>query len=119
MGHPGRPTAGRLKEGNRWPYRSGRRAGRGGTRGERGGRGPLPPTASARSVISPSFPTGYAGTAGTTGAGRRGRLRSSRARGRSSPLERALGIKFRNRDIRQTALTHRSYAFEQSTEPTN
>jgi ribonuclease III len=40
-------------------------------------------------------------------------------RGRSSPLERALGIRFKSRAIREAALTHRSYAFEQSTGETN
>jgi ribonuclease-3 len=40
-------------------------------------------------------------------------------RGRASPLERALGIRFRSRELREAALTHRSYAFEQSTGETN
>jgi ribonuclease III len=40
-------------------------------------------------------------------------------RGRSSPLERALGIRFKSRAIREAALTHRSYAFEQNTGETN
>ncbi len=45
-------------------------------------------------------------------------MRSSR-RGRSSPLELALGIRLRDRDLRETALTHRSYAFEHNTARTN
>jgi ribonuclease-3 len=40
-------------------------------------------------------------------------------RGRASPLERALGIRFKSRAIREAALTHRSYAFEQNTGETN
>jgi ribonuclease-3 len=49
-------------------------------------------------------------------------LRSSRrprTRGRSSPLERVLGIRFKNRAIRESALTHRSFAFERNTAETN
>lgn len=47
-------------------------------------------------------------------------MRSSRrARGRSSPLERAIGVRFKSPDIREAALTHRSYAFEQSSAQTN
>jgi ribonuclease III len=40
-------------------------------------------------------------------------------RGRASPLERALGIRFKSRAIREAALTHRSYAFEQNSGETN
>jgi ribonuclease-3 len=34
-------------------------------------------------------------------------------------LEQALGIRFRDPDLRQAALTHRSFAFEQGVQPTN
>ncbi len=40
-------------------------------------------------------------------------------RGRASRLERALGVRFRDARIRDSALTHRSYAFERGTEETN
>jgi ribonuclease-3 len=35
------------------------------------------------------------------------------------PLEEALGIRFRDAALREAALTHRSFAFEQGVEPTN
>jgi ribonuclease-3 len=35
------------------------------------------------------------------------------------PLDAALGIRFRDQALRETALTHRSYAFEQGVEETN
>jgi ribonuclease-3 len=37
----------------------------------------------------------------------------------NTPLERALGIQFRDASLREAALTHRSFAFEQGVEPTN
>jgi ribonuclease III len=40
-------------------------------------------------------------------------------RGRATRLERALGVRFRDSRVRDSALTHRSYAFEQGTEETN
>jgi len=40
-------------------------------------------------------------------------------RGRGSPLERTLGVRFKSRAIREAALTHRSYAFERNTGETN
>ena len=36
-----------------------------------------------------------------------------------SPLERALGIRFRTADLREEALSHRSFAFERGTKTTN
>jgi ribonuclease-3 len=36
-----------------------------------------------------------------------------------TPLERALGVRFRRSDLREVALTHRSFAFEQGVLPTN
>jgi ribonuclease-3 len=45
--------------------------------------------------------------------------RRTRTRGRTSPLERVLGIKFRSGAIREAALTHRSFAFERNTAETN
>jgi ribonuclease-3 len=40
-------------------------------------------------------------------------------RGRATQLERALGVRFRDRHIRDASLTHRSYAFEQDRDETN
>lgn len=40
-------------------------------------------------------------------------------RGRATPIERALGVRFKDAGLRQMALTHRSYAFEQDTTETN
>jgi ribonuclease III len=40
-------------------------------------------------------------------------------RGRATPLERALGVRFRDRFLREAALTHRSYAFERGLTETN
>jgi ribonuclease III len=40
-------------------------------------------------------------------------------RGRAIPLERALGVRFRDRGLREAALTHRSFAFEQDATETN
>lgn len=40
-------------------------------------------------------------------------------RGRVSPLERTLGVRFKSRAIREAALTHRSYAFERNSGETN
>jgi ribonuclease-3 len=37
----------------------------------------------------------------------------------TTPLEQALGIRFRDPALREAALTHRSFAFEQAVEPTN
>lgn len=37
----------------------------------------------------------------------------------ATPLERALGVRFRDRALRRSALVHRSYAFEQETEESN
>ena len=37
----------------------------------------------------------------------------------TTPLEEALGIRFRDAALREAALTHRSFAFEQGVEPTN
>ena len=37
----------------------------------------------------------------------------------ASPLERALGFRFKDPELRQAALTHRSYAFEQGGQVTN
>jgi ribonuclease-3 len=37
----------------------------------------------------------------------------------TTELEQALGIRFRDPDLRQTALTHRSFAFERGVQPTN
>jgi ribonuclease-3 len=39
--------------------------------------------------------------------------------GRSSPFERALGVRFKDHGLRAMALTHRSYAFEQGTAENN
>jgi ribonuclease-3 len=48
-------------------------------------------------------------------------LRSSRTRlrGRATPLERTLGIRFKSPRLRDVSLTHRSYAFERETGETN
>jgi ribonuclease III len=43
----------------------------------------------------------------------------SRVRRRRTPLERRLGLTFRDRDLFRHALTHRSYAYEQGGLPTN
>lgn len=40
-------------------------------------------------------------------------------RGRPTPIERALGVRFKDTGLRQMALTHRSYAFEQDSTVTN
>ena len=40
-------------------------------------------------------------------------------RGRATPLERALGVRFRDRALRDAAFTHRSYAFERELTETN
>jgi ribonuclease-3 len=40
-------------------------------------------------------------------------------RGRATPIERALGVRFRDPALRQLSLTHRSYAFEQDLTETN
>jgi ribonuclease-3 len=40
-------------------------------------------------------------------------------RGRATPLERALGVRFKDRALREASLTHRSYAFERELEETN
>jgi ribonuclease III len=40
-------------------------------------------------------------------------------RGRAGPLERAIGVRFKDAKIRQASLSHRSYAFEQGLEETN
>jgi ribonuclease-3 len=40
-------------------------------------------------------------------------------RGRATPLERSLGVRFRDRRMREWALTHRSYAFERDLGETN
>ena len=63
----------------------------------------------------PSCPTGSAGTAGTTRVVKRSRSSSAwpRARpGGAEALDRILGVRFRDASLRQLALTHRSYAFE-------
>jgi ribonuclease-3 len=38
---------------------------------------------------------------------------------KETPLERALGVRFKSPTLREAALTHRSYAFEQGVHPTN
>lgn len=40
-------------------------------------------------------------------------------RGRTTPIERALGVRFKDPKLRQMALTHRSYAFERDQTETN
>jgi ribonuclease-3 len=40
-------------------------------------------------------------------------------RGRATPLERALGVRFKDPRMREAALTHRSYAFERDLAETN
>ena len=40
-------------------------------------------------------------------------------RGRATPIERALGVRFKDAGLRQMALTHRSYAFERDQTETN
>ncbi|HKX25048.1 MAG TPA: ribonuclease III [Actinomycetota bacterium] len=40
-------------------------------------------------------------------------------RGRATPLERALGVRFKVPRLREAALTHRSYAFERDRDETN
>jgi ribonuclease III len=40
-------------------------------------------------------------------------------RGRATPLERALGVRFKDPRLREAALTHRSYAFERDRDETN
>jgi ribonuclease-3 len=40
-------------------------------------------------------------------------------RGRATPLERALGVRFKDSRLREAALTHRSYAFERDRDETN
>jgi ribonuclease III len=40
-------------------------------------------------------------------------------RGRATPIERALGVRFKDAGLRRMALTHRSYAFEQDSSVTN
>ncbi len=40
-------------------------------------------------------------------------------RGRATPIERALAVRFKDADLRQLALTHRSFAFEQDLTETN
>ena len=40
-------------------------------------------------------------------------------RGRATPIERALGVRFKDTALRRMALTHRSYAFEQDSTETN
>jgi ribonuclease III len=40
-------------------------------------------------------------------------------RGRAGPLERAIGVRFKDAGIRQISLTHRSFAFEQGLQETN
>jgi ribonuclease III len=40
-------------------------------------------------------------------------------RGRATPLERALGVRFKDPRVREAALTHRSYAFERDRDETN
>ncbi len=40
-------------------------------------------------------------------------------RGRATPIERALGVRFKDTGLRRMALTHRSHAFEQDSTETN
>ena len=40
-------------------------------------------------------------------------------RGRATPIERALGVRFKDTGLRRMALSHRSYAFEQDSTETN
>lgn len=40
-------------------------------------------------------------------------------RGRATPIERALGVRFKDPGLRRMALSHRSYAFEQDSTETN
>ena len=40
-------------------------------------------------------------------------------RGRATPIERALGVRFKDTGLRRMALSHRSYAFEQGSTETN
>ena len=83
----------------------------------RTGRRSRPRTASARSASSRSSRTACAATAATTPAGRPSRS-SSRvtdrvpSRCRAEALDRALGVSFEDPELRETALTHRSFAFE-------
>ncbi|MFM7717905.1 MAG: hypothetical protein ACKO8G_00200, partial [Actinomycetota bacterium] len=41
-------------------------------------------------------------------------MRAESDRGAPTPFERALGVEFRDPTLRDLALTHRSYAFEES-----
>ena len=66
--------------------------------------------------------TACAGTAGTTRAGRPSRSSSqvgSRGAASIDALDRALGVAFRDPALREAALTHRSFAFEQGLDVTN
>src|SRR5687767_11314059 len=71
---------------------------------------------SARSVINRSCRTGSARTAGTTRDDRpsrsSGRVSPERASAEPKALDRVLGIRFKDPSLRETALTHRSHAFE-------
>jgi ribonuclease-3 len=92
-----------------------------------------PRTRSVRSAISRSFRTACVRTAGTTPAARLWRPSDHHGTDgeqtqresvlgvprKSSPLERALGVRFKDESIRETALTHRSFAFEQGALTTN
>ena len=93
------------------------------TSGRPTGRRSPPRTRSARSATSRSSRTACAATAATTPAARPSRsssrvsaVASTRPR---SELEDALGVRFTDADLRGTALTHRSYAFERGWTVTN
>jgi len=53
-------------------------------------------------------------------SGRRGRVgKASPVPRKETALEKALGVRFKSPALREAALTHRSYAFEQGVRPTN
>ena len=106
-----------------WRFRRRNRASREVTSARRTGRRSRPPTPSVRSAISPSSRTASAATAATTPGARRSRSsdRVTEAPPLAGPdsLDAALGIRFRDEALRETALTHRSYAFEHGLDETN
>jgi ribonuclease-3 len=89
--------------------------------GGRPGRRSRPRTARARSASSRSCHIACAGTAATTPDDRRSR--SSNEVGDTvatlEALDAALGVAFADPSLREAALTHRSFAFEQSLDVTN
>jgi ribonuclease-3 len=120
--HDRRPGLAGHQEETRWQSRRRSKARPAPRSAVRRGRRPQPRTARVRNASSRSSRTTCAGTAGTTRAGRPSR--SSSQVGSPEPasidaLDRALGVAFRDPGLREAALTHRSFAFEQGLDVTN